>query len=100
MSISKDEYDAVLQSLVRAEHWIDAQLESLSVPETNEKTNSDGFRTVDSTAFDDSNTLPEQDVYKRQAFCFVLCLTDFIIQLGCFTTISFYHIVPQMSTFP
>lgn len=60
VSISKDEYDTVLQSLVRAEHWIDAQLESLSVPETNEKTNSDGFRTVDSTAFDDSNTPPEQ----------------------------------------
>lgn len=60
VSISKDEYDAVLQSLVRAEHWIDAQLESFSAPERNEKTNSDGFRTVDSTAFDDSNTLPEQ----------------------------------------
>ena len=60
VSISKDEYDAVLQSLVRAEHWIDAQLESFSAPERNEKTNSDGFRTVDSTAFDDSNTPPEQ----------------------------------------
>lgn len=48
VSISKDEYDAVLQSLVRAEHWIDAQLESFSAPERNEKTNSDGFRTVDS----------------------------------------------------
>ena len=60
VSISKDKYDAVLQSLVRAEHWIDAQLESFSAPERNEKTNSDGFRTVDSTAFDDSNTLPEQ----------------------------------------
>lgn len=60
VSISKDEYDAVLQSLVRAEHWIDAQLESFSAPERNEKTNSDGFRTVDSAAFDDSNTLPEQ----------------------------------------
>ena len=60
VSISKDEYDAVLQSLVRAEHWIDAQLESFSAPERNEKTNSDGFRTVDSTAFDNSNTLPEQ----------------------------------------
>ncbi|MBS5733368.1 MAG: hypothetical protein KHW87_01505 [Clostridiales bacterium] len=60
VSISKDEYDAVLQSLLRAEHWIDAQLESLSTPGTNENTNSDGFRTVDSAAFDDSNTLPEQ----------------------------------------
>lgn len=60
VSISKDEYDAVLQSLVRAEHWIDAQLESFSAPERNEKTNSDGFRTVDSAAFDDSNTPSEQ----------------------------------------
>lgn len=60
VSISKDEYDTVLQSLVRAEHWIDAQLESFSAPERNEKTNSDGFRTVDSTAFDDSNTPSEQ----------------------------------------
>ena len=60
VSISKDEYDAVLQSLLRAEHWIDAQLESLSTPGTNENTNSDGLRTVDSAAFDDSNTLPEQ----------------------------------------
>lgn len=60
VSISKDKYDAVLQSLVRAEHWIDAQLESFSAPERNEKTNSDGFRTVDSAAFDDSNTPSEQ----------------------------------------
>lgn len=60
VSISKDEYDTVLQSLVRAEHWIDAQLESFSAPERNEKTNSDGFRTVDSAAFDDSNTPSEQ----------------------------------------
>lgn len=60
VSISKDEYDAVLQSLVRAEHWIDAQLESFSAPERNEKTNSDGFRTVDSTEFDNSNTPSEQ----------------------------------------
>ncbi len=60
VSISKDEYDTVLQSLVRAEHWIDAQLESFSAPGTNENTNSDGFRTVDSTAFDDSNTPSEQ----------------------------------------
>lgn len=60
VSISKDEYDAVLQSLLRAEHWIDAQLESFSAPEINENTNSDCLRTVDSAAFDDSNTPPEQ----------------------------------------